>query len=148
MDLFAERGFERTRFVDVAKRAGVSHGTVGVYFPTKEALLRGVVERMAEPEMDQVVALIDGFQGTTAELLETLGLLWWEHCQEERITSLMRVVEAELGNFPELAETFRERVYDPVIDLFGRILKRGVERGELACEDPTPYAELAFGGLS
>lgn len=148
MALFAERGFERTRIVDIAKRAGVSHGTVGIYFPTKEALLHGVVERMAEPEMERVEALIGSFPGTTAELLETLGSLWWEQCQEEQTSALMRVVEAELGNYPELAETFRNRIYDPVISLFVRVFERGAARGEYLCDDPDPYAELAFGGLS
>jgi AcrR family transcriptional regulator len=147
MALFAERGFEKTRIVDIAQRAGVSHGTVGLYFPTKEALLRGVIELMAEPQMDEVERLIDGFEGTTAELLEALGLFWWQHCQEENVAAFVRVVEAELGNFPELAETYRTRVYDPVIRLFVRIIERGVARGEYRCDDPVPYAELGFGGL-
>ena len=147
MALFAERGFEKTRIVDIAQRAGVSHGTVGLYFPTKEALLRGVIERMAEPQMDEAERLIDGFEGSTADLLETIGLFWWTHCQEENVGAIVRVVEAELGNFPELAETYRTRVYDPVVRLFVRIVERGVRRAEYRCEDPVPFAELGFGGL-
>ncbi|HEX8388995.1 MAG TPA: TetR/AcrR family transcriptional regulator [Sphingomonas sp.] len=148
MALFAERGFEKTRIVDVARRAGVSHGTVGIYFPTKEALLRACVERLAQPEMEEIEAAIGAFVGTTRELLEWLGLFWLRHCQDEQVSRVIRVVEAELGNFPELAETFRVRVYDPVIGMFVRIIARGVEAGEFACADPTPYAEFCFGSLT
>lgn len=148
MTLFAERGFEKTRIVDIARLAGVSHGTVGLYFPTKEALLRACIERLAQPEMDEVEAAIGAFPGTTRELLEWLGLFWWRHCQDEQVSRVIRVVEGELGNFPDLAETFRSRVYDPVIGMFVRIIERGVSRGEFACADPEPFAEFCFGSLT
>ncbi|HEU0043126.1 TetR/AcrR family transcriptional regulator [Sphingomonas sp.] len=145
---FASRGFEKTRIVDIAREAGVSHGTVGSYYPTKEALLRACIERLAQPEMDQVDAAISGFEGTTRELLEWLGLFWGQHCKDEQVAAIIRVVEGELGNFPDLADTFRTRVYDPVIGLFVRIIARGVSRGEFTCDDPEPYAEFCFGSLT
>lgn len=148
MKLFATRGFQKTRIVDVAHEAGVSHGTVGVYYPTKEALLRACIERLAQPEMDEVDEAISQFEGSTRELLEWLGLFWWQHCQDEQVSEIIRVVEGELGNFPDLAETFRTRVYDPVIEMFVRIIARGVARGEFACADPEPYAEFCFGSLT
>jgi hypothetical protein len=76
-----------------------------------------------------------------------VGLFWLTHCEEENVGAIVRVVEAELGNFPELAETYRTRVYDPVIRLFVRIFERGVRHGEYQCVNPTPFAELGFGGL-
>jgi AcrR family transcriptional regulator len=148
MLLFATRGFEKTRIVDIAREAGVSHGTVGIYFPTKEALLRACIERLAQPEMDEIDAAISAFEGSTRELLEWLGLFWRRHCQDEHVSRIIRVVEGELGNFPDLAETFRLRVYDPVIEMFVRIIQRGVAHGEFACADPEPYAEFCFGSLT
>jgi AcrR family transcriptional regulator len=41
----AERGFEGLRTREVAAEAGVNIATLHYYFPTKEALIRGVVEQ-------------------------------------------------------------------------------------------------------
>lgn len=148
MRLFATRGFEKTRIIDVARAAGVSNGTVGLYFPTKEALLRAGIERLAQPEIDAVDAAINAFTGSTRELLEWLGLFWWRHCQNEQVLPIIRVVETELGNFPDLAETFRTRVHDPSIYMFVRIIERGIARGEFTCPDPEAHAEFCFGSLT
>ena len=46
LDCFAERGFAATRLEDVAARAGVTKGTVYLYFPSKEELFKAVVRRL------------------------------------------------------------------------------------------------------
>src|SRR3977135_2908566 len=43
-NLIAERGFEGLRTRDVADAVGVNIATLHYYFPTKESLIRGVVE--------------------------------------------------------------------------------------------------------
>ncbi|TLF42683.1 helix-turn-helix transcriptional regulator, partial [Halomonas urmiana] len=43
LDLFVEKGFAATRVDDVAARAGVSKGTLFLYFPSKEELFKAVV---------------------------------------------------------------------------------------------------------
>jgi AcrR family transcriptional regulator len=43
-ELIAEHGFEGLRTRDVAARVGVNIATLHYYFPTKESLIRGVVE--------------------------------------------------------------------------------------------------------
>ena len=47
--LFAERGFVATRLDDVALRAGVTKGTLYLYFPNKEELFRAVVRQALVP---------------------------------------------------------------------------------------------------
>lgn len=44
-ELFAERGFERTSFVDIAERSGISRGSIPWHFTDKNGLLNAVVER-------------------------------------------------------------------------------------------------------
>src|ERR1700737_2488297 len=41
--VFAERGLASARLEDIAKRAGLSKGTIYLYFPNKEELFREVV---------------------------------------------------------------------------------------------------------
>jgi TetR/AcrR family acrAB operon transcriptional repressor len=44
-ELFAERGYERTSFVDIAERSGISRGSIPWHFANKEGLVLAVVER-------------------------------------------------------------------------------------------------------
>ena len=43
-DLFAEQGFRRTTFVDIAQRAGISRGSIPWHFGNKDGLLKAVVD--------------------------------------------------------------------------------------------------------
>lgn len=56
--VFEERGFDATRMGDIALAAGVSHGTVYTWFPTKEDVLQGVVDSVTE-EMYAVLSTPD-----------------------------------------------------------------------------------------
>jgi TetR/AcrR family transcriptional regulator, acrAB operon repressor len=44
-ELFAEQGFEKTSFVDIAARSGISRGSIPWHFKNKDGLLLAVVER-------------------------------------------------------------------------------------------------------
>ena len=147
MKLFAEKGFGPTRIVDIARRAGVSHGTVGLYYPTKESLLRACVDRMAVPQFEAAAALIADESGSPAEQLEALGQFMSEHCQSAEMDQLFRVVEGEIGNFPDFAAHFRDRVFEPMMDLFRTVIRRGVANGAFVCDDMETYAHLLFGSL-
>ena len=43
LELFTERGYAATRLDDVARRAGVSKGTVYLYYSSKEELFKAVI---------------------------------------------------------------------------------------------------------
>ena len=49
LDLFVEKGFAATRVDDIAKRAGLSKGAIYLYFPSKEAIMEGLVKRAIVP---------------------------------------------------------------------------------------------------
>lgn len=147
MELFAEKGFGPTRIVDIARRAGVSHGTVGLYYPTKEALLRACVDRMALPQFEAAQALIADPAQAPAAQLEALGRFMAEHCQSDEMDRLFRVVEGEIGNFPDFAAHFRDRMFEPMMDLFRTVIRRGIVHGDFACDDVETCAHLLFGSL-
>lgn len=46
--LIAEKGFEGLRTREVAERVGINSATLHYYFPTKEALIQGVVEHLMD----------------------------------------------------------------------------------------------------
>ena len=74
-ELFAERGFDRTSFVDIAKRSGISRGSIPWHFKNKDGLVMAVVERVVgriwpAERYESVPSLTEVF-AETAELLRS-----------------------------------------------------------------------------
>jgi AcrR family transcriptional regulator len=135
LDLFVEKGFAATRSEEVAARAGVSKGTLFLYFPSKEELFKAVVRenmsgRFAEWEEEFAV-----FEGSTAEMIRYCLRVWWERIGATRASGITKLMISEARNFPELATFYQQEVIRPGMDLMRRILQRGVDRGEFAPVD-------------
>src|SRR5690349_21431284 len=69
LDVFVERGFAAARLEEVARRAGVTKGTVYLYFRNKEALLKAVVRENIVPVIARGEAVAQAFTGSARELL-------------------------------------------------------------------------------
>lgn len=128
--LFAEKGFAATRCEEVAARAGVSKGTLFLYFPTKEDLFKAVVRTNLSPLIAEGRDIADAFEGPTAELLRLLLSSWWERVGGTAAGSITKIVVAEVRNFPDLAQFYVDEVVDPAHRLLSQTLRRGLERGE------------------
>ena len=127
---FAERGYADTRLEDVAERAGIAKSTIYLYFENKEALFRATVEarvRTAIGEIDEVVA---DFDGDTGELLTLVLMKSYERFVDTDASALLRTIIAEGERFPELRQVFYDAHLGHGAKILGRILRRGVERGE------------------
>jgi AcrR family transcriptional regulator len=131
---FAERGFAATRLEDVAARAGVSKGTVYLYFNGKEQLFEAVVRARLLPNLERLEALLATFEGPSASLLERL-LLTMAEVVGSQLGAIPKLVIAEAGNFPELARFYLDEVVRRGLRLIGAILRRGIERGEFRAVD-------------
>lgn len=128
--LFAEKGFSATRLDDVAKRAGISKGTLYLYFDSKEAIFRSVVETLIGPKLQEVENLVDDFQGNNESLLRQLIHGWWHNVGASSLSAIPKLIVSESGNFPELAEYFVKHVIKRWRKVFVRILERGMAAGE------------------
>ena len=126
---FAERGFAATRLEDVAARAGISKGTLYLYFKSKEELFEAVVRARLLPNLERVEALAATFEGPSRLLLERL-LLTIAGVVGSQVGGIPKLVIAEAGNFPELARFYLDAVVRRGLRLIGTILRRGIERGE------------------
>lgn len=130
LDLFVERGFAATRLGDVAARAGVSKGTLYLYFDSKEELFKAVVRENVLPALDEAEDIIDGYAGSSADLFREIILGWWERIGATKLAGITKLMMAESGNFPELVSFYREEVSARGNVMIVRMLQRGVERGE------------------
>ena len=131
LDLFVERGFAATRLDDVARAAGVSKGTLYLYFCSKEELFKAVVRESVVPHLGEAEGMLDHFTGDSAELLRGLMTTWWDKIGNTKLSGLTKLMIAEAGNFPDLARFYQEEVIDRGEKLVTKMLERGIERGEI-----------------
>ena len=132
LDLFVEKGFAATKAEEVARRAGVSKGTLFLYFASKEDLFKAVVRENISGRFSQWNAEIDAFEGSTADLLRACMTLWWTRLGNTQASGITKLMLSEASNFPELAAFYQHEVIQPAKRLIRRILQRGVDRGEFA----------------
>ncbi len=130
LDLFVEKGFAATRSEEVAARAGVSKGTLFLYFPSKEELFKAVVRENMVRHQTEGAEEIARFEGPTAALLQYLMLEWWRRYGATKASGISKLVMSEASNFPDLARFFQEEVVTPGHAMIRSVLQRGIERGE------------------
>lgn len=135
LDLFVEKGFAATRVEEVAAKAGVSKGTLFLYFPSKVDLFKAVVREAISGRFDEWKAELDTFPGDTAELLRECMLRWWERIGNTRASGITKLVMSEAGSFPEIAAFYTQEVIEPGNALVRSILERGLRRGEVRAID-------------
>jgi AcrR family transcriptional regulator len=130
LSLFVEKGFAATRAEEVAARAGVSKGTLFLYFQSKEDLFNAVVRENMSGAFPEWNAEFDAFTGSTAELLRYAMSQWWERLGATKASGITKLVMSEARNFPEIAGFYQAEVMKPGHALIRRILQRGVDSGE------------------
>ena len=126
---FAERGYAATKLEDVAAAAGISKGTIYLYFPTKEDLFRAVVRQAVLPNLEAVASLAQDPDSSSADMLRAIAERFLTLLDTD-LTAIPKLVLAESGNFPALAQFYAEAVVIKGMALIRGILARGIERGE------------------
>ena len=137
LDLFVEKGFAGTRVEEVAKHAGVSKGTLFLYFASKEDLFKAVVRENISGRFAEWNDEFNNFQGSSADMLRYCVKTWWERIGATKAACIIKLMMSEAGNFPELAAFYNAEVIQPGHELLQKVLQRGVARGEFRAIDPT-----------
>ena len=128
--LFVEKGFAATRADEVALRAGVSKGTLYLYFTSKEDLLKAVIAQHLSQRIDEGAQIASGFAGNTTELLRLVLTDWWTQLYDSPAAGVFKLVITEVRNFPEIADFYQREVVDRAHRLLGSMVREGINRGE------------------
>jgi AcrR family transcriptional regulator len=139
--VFAERGLAAARLEDIARRAGLSKGTIYLYFPNKEELFREVVrssvisfiargEVCVGEEPDPVQALVVWMTG------------YWAWLRSPVFPAMHRLVNSELHSFPDIAAFYATEVIERAQRLLCDMLERGMQQGRFRRMDPLVAARM------
>jgi AcrR family transcriptional regulator len=144
LELFVSKGFAATRLDDVAAHAGVTKGTLYLYFDSKEALFKAVIQQGIIPILEQDAELVNSFSGTSAELLQRLVLNWWQRVSDTPLGKISRIMMAEAGNFPDLAGFYSHKVIIRGRQVLRQVLMRGMASGEFRVLDVDVTIDVIF----
>jgi AcrR family transcriptional regulator len=139
-DVFAAHGYAETRLDEVARRAGVAKGTIYLYFKDKEQLFRAVVQSLVQKRFD---AIAGTFKGTAEQLLrELLSRIYSQVVRNEKVRSIVRLLIAESGRFPQLTEIYHREIIAPAMKAVGQVLMRGIASGEFRKTAAVKFPQL------
>ena len=147
LEVFADRGFAATKLEDVARRAGVTKGTIYLYFDNKEALFKALVRGTIVPVIAKGEAIAQSFTGSARDLFERLVREYWRLVGETSLAGIPRLMIAEAGNFPELARFYYEEVVTRGHRLMAGVIERGMKAGEFRPVNVAVATKLAMAPL-
>ena len=136
LELFTQKGFSATRVEDIAAKAGISKGAVYLYFPSKEAILEGLVRRAVMPIADHALGMINHYEGDPRFAVSMVMKMIGGKLSDPKLLAVPRLIIREVVHFPHLAEMYRREVLDRVIPVVETLIRRGVDQGYLRQVDP------------
>lgn len=128
---FSRNGYAMTTLDQIAEGAGVTKGTIYVYFENKEHLFISMVREVTKAALDTVHEMLETHEGTTADLLRAQFSFIYQHIVEDRRRrEVLRMLIAEAPRFPELADRYHQEILRPCLDMLRQAIARGMDRGE------------------
>lgn len=142
--VFVDRGFAATKLEDVARKAGVTKGTIYLYYENKEALFKAIVRGTIVPVIARGEELAQSFTGSARDLFEKLVREYWRLIGETALAGIPKLMMAEAGNFPVLARFYYQEVVTRGHKLMAGVLERGMKAGEFRRVDVKVATKLAM----
>lgn len=146
---FLEDGYAGATMERIARRAGLSKGAVYLYFESKEAMLRALIQRSVKALAEAVAARLDAGANTSdpvgalTEAARTMRAI----LADPDMFAAPRIVLAESARFPELADLYRREVMDIILPAAVRLIERGQASGAFRKVDPYVASRSLAGGI-
>ncbi len=140
--VFGEHGLAASRLDDIAKRAGLSKGTIYLYFANKEELFRAVVQHTVISQIEVGEQLAASPTASATETLTEFMRKYWAFMRSGEFAPIFRLVHAEILDFPDLARFYADEVVARGHRLITSIIARGIETGEFRDIDPAVAARM------
>lgn len=147
LDVFSEHGLAAARLEDIAKRAGVSKGTIYLYFPNKETLFCEMVREMVGDSITSAQVRLTGGTDTATEQYANYMRAAWNNVRSPTFDKLYRVVEADLKSYPALMHFFFREISIRLMDAVTGIVRHGIATGEFRDVDPAAVARIHHAAL-
>jgi len=147
LEVFAEKGFAAAKLDEIARRAGVSKGTLYLYFKDKEQLFRAVVRDSIAPNVAAITSAISAMDAPFADVVRMFLAGFAEREARLPLGAVAKMVIGESRNFPELARVWHDEVASKAIGALAAAIERAQQRGEVRNGDPRLFAFSLMGPM-
>jgi len=140
---FVASGYAATRLEDVAKRAGVTKGTIYFYFGTKERVFDEMIRHVSRPLFDELTAFLATLKGPYRAQLHALIVYLYRRFGDERASrETLRFLIAEGARFPDLVERHYQEFMEPLVEHVRALVEAGIAAGEFRDSTARRFPEL------
>ena len=147
LEVFAEKGFAAARLEEIARRAGVSKGTLYLYFKDKEDLFRAVVRDTVAPNIEVIRASLAEAEIPFAQVIRLFLPRFAEITGRVPVGAVAKMVIGESRNFPELAKVWHDHVASKAIGMIAELIAQAQAKGEVRPGDPRLHAFTLMGPM-
>ena len=147
LEVFAEKGFAAAKLEEIARRAGVSKGTLYLYFDDKQELFRAVVRSAIAPNIEAITSAESAFDAPFDQVVRMFLNGFAEREARLPVGAVAKIVIGESRNFPELARVWHDEVASKAIGALTAVIERAQQRGEVRAGDPRLYAFSLVGPM-
>jgi AcrR family transcriptional regulator len=145
-EVFEKKGYGQATILDVAQAMQLSRSALYHYFKSKEEILEALVEEHTEATAEKLEQRFSGTSSSTVEQLRELlsNLIHGRMTGGARVRVLDQLATEMSGPVKQKFEHARRRI----LDLYTRIIQRGVDTGELRPLDARTAALAILGVAS
>jgi AcrR family transcriptional regulator len=147
LEVFAEKGFAAAKLDEIARRAGVSKGTLYLYFKDKEELFRAVVRDTVSPNVDHLRDALMSSELPFAQIVQMFLARLSMVAATMPLGRVVKMVIGESGNFPELARVWHDQVVSKALGVMVGLIERAQAKGEVRPGDPRFHAFTLMGPM-
>ena len=147
LEVFAEKGFAAAKLDEIAKRAGVSKGTLYLYFQDKADLFRAVIRDTVAPRVAAVRELADKLELPFAQIVPLFLTNFAEMTTRLPVGAVAKIVIGESRNFPDLAKIWHDQVASGALSALQSLIERAQDRGEVRPGDARLMAFSLMGPM-
>lgn len=142
---FALHGYAATRLEDVAARAGVTKGTIYVYFASKEQVFEALALQRGKELLERGRPFIEDEADPTPDSIRAdLTFLLRVCVDDPRSMEILRLLISEAVRFPKLVDEHFQNYFAPVIDKMKEKVRRVIEKGGFRETPAADFPELLF----
>jgi AcrR family transcriptional regulator len=133
-ETFLDLGFEGASVDEIARRAGVSKGTLYNHFDDKRSLFAAVIDRECKAQAERIFTI--GMEEDDVETaLGRIGRHYLDFLLSPSALALFRITVAESERFPRVGRAFWDSGPDLGTRRLAQFLAVAVSRGRLAIDD-------------
>jgi len=141
IEVFREKGIEKTKVSDIVKAAGIAQGTFYLYFPSRLSVMPAIAKNMVEriiATLDEGISSHKPFEQQLEEVVEMVFLITKDY------GDIVALIYAGIAQTEHLKKW--ENIYAPYYEWMSHFLLSGKQQGMIRDSiDPTRSAKLMIG---